>query len=263
MIDAIHQSMVGMWLRCGLQFERRYLLGEIMPPSIAARRGSAVHKAAELNNLQKVSSHEDLPLDVLQDAARDEYVRLLKDEGVFIPKEDLPSKAAILNDNLNQAVRTTEAYRKDVAPKIQPILVEKSATIDIGLDLPISGRLDLGTIDGIRDIKVQGQTKNQAWADAEIQPDFYWHLYKEITGAYPQSFTYDALVPLKEVVKYNPLVTRRQSNLTRIRQYCAALLRDLQTGSFRPADPESWICSPKWCGWWNTCAYGARSRISL
>jgi len=263
MIDAIHQSMVGMWLRCGLQFQYRYLDGNVMPPSIKARTGSAVHKAAEINNQHKITAHEDLPLDVLQDAARDEYVRLLKDEGVFIPRDQLPEKARIINDNLNDAIGATGAYRSEVAPKVQPIFAEKSATVDIGLDLPIAGKLDTGTIEGVRDIKVQGITRNQAWADAEIQPDFYWHLYKEITGAYPQSFTYDALVTLKSGVKYNPLVTRRSTSLTRIRQYCAILLRDIQTGHFRPADPESWACSPTWCGWWQTCPHGARSRIIL
>ena len=69
-MEAITQSMLGMFLRCSHQFERRYLRGEIIPPGIAARRGSATHKAAQINLEQKLHSQADLPEDDLQDAAR-------------------------------------------------------------------------------------------------------------------------------------------------------------------------------------------------
>ena len=76
-METITQSMLGMFLRCPHQFERRYLRGEIIPPGIAARRGSATHKAAQINHEQKLHSQEDLPVGDLQDAARDHYVRLI------------------------------------------------------------------------------------------------------------------------------------------------------------------------------------------
>ena len=69
MIESIHQSMLGMWLRCGVQFERRYIREEVIPPGIAARRGTAVHKAAEINHKQKLSTGKDLPISDLKDAA--------------------------------------------------------------------------------------------------------------------------------------------------------------------------------------------------
>jgi hypothetical protein len=53
-MDAITQSMLGMFLRCPHQFERRCLLGEIIPPGIAARRGSATHKAAQSRAIRNV-----------------------------------------------------------------------------------------------------------------------------------------------------------------------------------------------------------------
>ena len=98
MIDAIHQSMVGMWLRCGEQFRRRYIENEILPPGIPARRGSAFHKSADTNHKQKISTGEDLPLGDLKDCASDEYKRLIRDEGVFIRPEKLPEKNALLNE---------------------------------------------------------------------------------------------------------------------------------------------------------------------
>ena len=109
MIRSIHQSMINTWLRCGVQFERRYLLGDIIPPGVAARRGSAGHKGADLN-ARNMIEHDGqiMPLDSLQDAVRDEFVRLVKEERVFIPQAQLSAKNAILNDNLNQAVTAME-----------------------------------------------------------------------------------------------------------------------------------------------------------
>jgi hypothetical protein len=55
--------------------EHRYLRDEISPPGIAARQGSANHKAAQINHEQKLYPQEDLPLGDFQDAARDHYVK--------------------------------------------------------------------------------------------------------------------------------------------------------------------------------------------
>jgi hypothetical protein len=258
MIQVIRQSMLGVWLRCGVQFERRYLNGEIIPPGIAARRGSSVHKAAETNNIQKMSTGIDLPLSDLQDAARDEYVRLLKHEGVFIPKTLASEKTSLINDNLNKAVRSTEVYHKEVAPTIQPLYVEREIEVDIGLDLPIGGRLDLITTGRVRDTKVFGASKNQAWADSEVQPDFYWLLHKKLMGEEPENFLYDAIVALKDKSEYKPLTTVRKHAQERLRVYCGAFLRDLESGIFRPADPASWVCSLAYCGYYQTCRYTRR-----
>ena len=95
--------MLGMFLRCAHQFERRYLRGEIIPPGIAARRGSATHQAARINHDQKLHSQEDLPLGDLQDAARDHYVHLIKEEGVFIPKDQVAEKDRLLAAGLHAA----------------------------------------------------------------------------------------------------------------------------------------------------------------
>jgi hypothetical protein len=140
-MKTITQSMLGMFLRCPHQFERRYLRGEIIPPGIAARRGSATHKAAQINHEQKLHSREDLPVDHLQDAARDYYVRLISDEGVFIPKDQIAEKDTLLAKGLDAAIRLTKLYRTSLAPTIQPLLVEEKMTMEAGLDLPLQASM--------------------------------------------------------------------------------------------------------------------------
>ena len=96
-----------MFLRCPHQFERHYLRGEIIPPGIAACGGSAAHKAAQINHEQKLHSQEVLPLSDLQDAARDSYVRMIRDEEVFIPKDQIAEKDALLAKGLDAVIRLT------------------------------------------------------------------------------------------------------------------------------------------------------------
>ncbi len=260
MIRSIHQSMINTWLRCGVQFERRYLLGDIIPPGVAARRGSAGHKGADLN-ARNMIEHDGqiMPLDSLQDAVRDEFVRLVKEEGVFIPQAQLSEKNAILNDNLNQAVTAMEKYHSDVAPIIKPVASELMVQAYIGLDLPIAGTIDLAEDRRIRDLKIRGKASNSEAAATDIQPSFYYELYRAHFGFYPDEFVYDEIIPLKTKTNYNPIpTTRDKASMARWRLYLEAFLRDLNAGIFRPADPGHFLCSKLWCGYYQTCPYKSK-----
>jgi hypothetical protein len=198
-MEAITQSMLGMFLRCAHQFERRYLRGEIIPPGIAARRGSATHQAAQLNHEQKLHTREDLLVGDLQDAARDHYVQLIQEEGVFIPKEQLGEKERLLAGGLDAAVRLTKVYRESLAPAIQPALVEEKLTLDIGLDLPLQGTIDVLTDHHwLPDLKTADKSKNAGEADHSLQLTFYAGLVAQHTGKWPERLSLEILVNTKE-----------------------------------------------------------------
>lgn len=259
MIESIHQSMLGMFLRCPAQFERRYIQGEIIPPGIAARRGSATHKAAEINHLQKLKSHEDLPVDSLQDAARDEYVRLVKNEGVFIPKDQVSEKSKLLADGLDAATRLTKVYRNILAPKIQPVMVEETIEVDAGLELPLVGTIDLTTEDdNLEDIKTADKSKNQSIADTSLQLTMYAGLYAHHTGRWPKKTNLRVLVNSKEP-KLQTLETQRgPEDWNRLIGRIQLMIAQINSGLFPPCSPDSYSCSPTWCGYWLTCRWGGK-----
>jgi len=260
MIDEIHQSMISMFLRCGLQFEKRYLENLKIPPGVAARRGSSFHKAAEVNHKQKMETKADLPLGDLKDAGRDEFVRLVKEEGVFIPTDKLTDKNALLNEALNESLSAIELYHRDIAPGIEPAAVEKALVANIGCALPIGGKLDLIEPTRIRDFKC-GKTKNQTWADRAIQPTFYHALYKSEYGAYPEEFRYDIISPLKTKTNHIALPTHRDdTDIVNVRLTINEFIKALKAGDFHQADPDHWICSEDWCGFWWICSRGALKR---
>ena len=260
MITSIHQSMLNTWLRCGRQFEYRYIEGLIIPPGIAARRGTGFHKAAELNFREKIQTKEDLPRDVLLDCARDTYVKTIEDEGVFIPKEKLSEKKKLLNEGLNQTLEATLIYRNEIAPDIQPVMTEKYLTADVDLDLPVAGTIDCADDKNrLIDLKCM-KRKDQTWADREIQPTVYSLLMENATGVWPESFRYEIVVPNKTMVRDSLETKRGKGDVERLRRYAQAFLADLKSGNFKPADPESWVCDPKWCGFYAICEYGGKGK---
>jgi hypothetical protein len=129
------------------QFERRYLRGEIIPPGIAARRGSATHKALQLNHKQKLHTQADLPTSDLRGAAREHYVKLITGEGVFIPKDQIAEKDTLLAKGLHAAIRLTKLFRESLVPSVQLLQVEEKMTLDACLDLPLQGTIDVLTTD--------------------------------------------------------------------------------------------------------------------
>ena len=251
MIENIHQSTLNMALRCGEQFRRRYIEDEIIPPSIPAGRGTAVHKASEVNLKNKVVNKQDLPLSDLQDAARDAYVHTLKD-GVYIPKEDVPAKERLLNDGLNDAIRCTKIYKEKVAPQIKPVEIERPFEIDVGLELPLAGRMDYEEEPVVGDLKTASSKWQDGRIDREIQPPFYSFVHEYETGIRP-TFLYHILVARRnkrgeptseqyQALEYTPTEQAYKALFAKIRMF----IKMLKAGVFPPANPTSWWCSERW-----------------
>jgi hypothetical protein len=260
-MNAITQSMLGMFLRCPHQFERRYLQGEIIPPGIAARRGSATHKAAQINHEQKLHSQEDLPVADLQDAARDHYVKQINEEGVFIPKNQVAEKARLLAAGFDAAIRLTRLYREALAPDIQPTLVEEQLTHDAGLDLPLQGTIDVLTADHwLPDLKTADKSKGPGEANHSLQLTFYAGLVAQQTGKWPEKISLEVLVNNREPKLQSLPTSRGPADWANLLLRIQLMLAQIHTGLFPPCDPNAWSCSPQWCGYFWTCKYSLKRR---
>lgn len=259
MIDSIHQSSLGMALRCGEQFRRRYLENHIIPPSIAAARGTGVHKANHVNLTEKIKTGEDMPLSDLQDAARDGYVHAMNN-GVFISPDEISEKERLINEGFNDTQRCVGIYRVDVAPKIKPKAVEEEFQIDVGLDLPIAGRMDYQEEPVVGDIKTTSRRWPEGRIRQEIQPVFYSFAHEHETKIRPQ-FIYHILIasrgkdgPTSEKLQEQDM-TPTDNDYRSLFAKLRIFIEMLKTGTFPPANPTAWWCDKKWCGYWQTCPY--------
>ena len=256
MISHLSTSQLGMFQRCGEQWRRRYIEGEIIPPGIAARIGSGVHRAAELNWREKLASGRDLPLDAVQDAAADAYYAELQN-GVFIPPDERSEATIAMAEGKDTAVRLATVMRNELAPHIQPQLIEHRVVLDIGLELPVVTILDLYTREGsLHDLKTASKSWTEDKAHASLQPTLYRESVRAVTGTYPARIAFDVLVNTKKGASLQTLETiRTDDDMRIITIQFQLMLNSIHAGIFPPAMAESWHCSPRWCGYYYTCPY--------
>lgn len=257
MITTLRQSSLGTWENCPEIFRRRYLAGDIIPPGLAAHVGTGIHKAAEVNYKAKITTNQDQPLDVIQDAARDAYVHAVKDNGAYIPPDEMPSAKIMADKALDDVVALAAVYHRDLAPLVQPVLVEKWVKIYVpGLVPSISGTIDLLDSDHrLLDLK----TASKAWpvsrAETSSQITIYHKLVEVETGRAPTESRFDVLVKGK-TPRYQPIITNRtDDDFEAVVERLKIMMDMIVAGLFPPARAGDWICGPKYCGYWYTCKH--------
>ena len=251
----IHQSHLNSAFRCGESFRRRYVLGEKIPPTIPAARGTGVHGANEVNLRQKIESHKDLSVSDMQDAARDTYVRVLKD-GIFLSKSKISEKRRLVNDGLNDTIALTRLYAEEVAPKIEPLATERKFTIRLPeIPIPLSGTIDIQQDGRIDDLKTSGKKWPDGQIRKEIQPVMYSLAVEHETGK-RSTFYYHVLRNLKKGPKRQvQSMTATEGDYGILIRRIQVFLKMLEAGVFPPASPAEYFCSEDWCGYYTSCVY--------
>jgi hypothetical protein len=271
MITELTQSLIGGMSRCAYQVYLRQIKGIIIPPGIAARKGSSVHSGAEHAHRVKMETGKVAPLDEVTDATRDSFTKLITEEGVLLTPEDNENKNEVLNSSLNEAVSSVSMYHKHIVPTLDKIgMVEERLYADIGIGIPISGKPDLVADGAIRDLKTAGKRWSEGDEQKELQPDFYRLLL--IKNDLPDlPFKYCKLSNLKNPPKnagdnvtydaeYGVCLDQRQTvrndeTANKLILRVKAVADMIKAGNFPPADPSGWICSPTWCGYYGICKY--------
>lgn len=176
-------SALGMLLRCPEQYRQRYVLGRKERPTSNLTLGTAIHSAIIDHNLgQKIESHEDVPLKQLLEYYNDEgWPKAIERDG---GAEEIVWRAPQDDTRLTGA-QMVALYHGSVAPRVQPTEIEKEVTLEVGLPVPIHGRIDVVTAPAVIDVKSSARkvsTIKPAW---RLQGGIYmlfenrhvdWHL---------------------------------------------------------------------------------------
>lgn len=256
MIQHLSVSQLDMFTRCGEQYRRRYLEGEIVPPGIAARIGTGVHKAAESNWREKMRTGQDMPLDAVQDCAAEAYDKALQD-GVFFAPDEAPDATLAMARGKDSAVSLATLFRRNLAPSITPALVEEKIILDLpGVDLPIVTILDLYTEDkALRDLKTSGKKWSEDKAHASHQPTAYREAVRQATGEYPADLLFDVLVSTKTPTLQTISTTRGEGDAAILARKFQIMCASINADIFPPAPPDHWCCSAKFCGYFFSCPH--------
>lgn len=258
--EHLSASQLNLLQRCPEQWRRRYIHHERDGLNGALVWGGADHYAHEQNFRQKISSHEDIPVEELKEAFAAGFDKRVDEGGGESQVDWGDDTAAGLKD---AGVMLAAAYHEQVSPSVQPIEVESKFDVRIpGLAVPVIGYIDVTKTDGAierKTAKAKTTTVKPRW---RIQGLIY-----QLASAQPVEW--HVSVKTKTPSIYTPvtepglrLVDSRAALTERLVLNLAAQLVSLYE-TFGPDEPwpgaitDDWACS--YCGFGprgsNNCAW--------
>ena len=255
----ISASQLATYQRCGEQYRRRYIEGEVIPPKVSMVSGTAVHKARSTNLAQKITTKLDLPQEQVIQASRDSLDLSFQGE-ILLDAEDLSIKQA-KDGAIDKAARMTACDYDVFQRTITPTHVEEQIKVEVpGLGRDIVGILDTADSDRVvRDLKTMAKTPPEDAAEKSDQLTTYALLYKTQTGHLPEHVQLDSVIDLKSGTKGVARVAMRSDeDLDMILRRYFAAIQAIDKGVFVPAPSDSWQCSAKYCGYSMSCPYFRR-----
>lgn len=259
--DHLSWSQINMLHRCGEQYRRRYIEGDRVPPGIALLRGRAIHTAQETNMLAKMNDGELLEPDAVRQLAADAFDA--ETQGPFVVDglyEEMTIEEA-LGAGKDESVGLAGLHAEKVAPEIEPTAIEVRIELPPSESLPV---MFVSILDLIHDSRVILDTKTTA----KSPPKDSAHNSDQLTsqglafqaryGKAPESLALDYLVrtPKKGDLKHVRLeTTRTQADTVAFVHRAQSALRMVVEEIFIPAATDDWCCSPRWCGFTDSCPF--------
>lgn len=230
-----------------------------MPPGIAAHVGSGVDLAVTANLAQKIQDGTLLSAEAVKDLARDGFQAALQRDGAMLSEEEIErGEDVVAGEAADKAVRLAALHHAELAPAINPVSVQWPWSLELAdYDLELVGTADIREAGMIRDTKTTAKSPSADAADKSIQLTAYAMAATVIDGQTPE-VTLDYLVDLR-TPKTAVLSSKRDENDFAALLNRVAVINDaIKAEVFPPADPDSWMCSKRFCGFWSTCRYVRR-----
>lgn len=252
MPEQLSASSVTTFLRCGQQWFFAYVAGIKSPPTLKQARGIAVHKAVEINMVQKVTSRVDLPVDDVADAYATEYDLISTDV------EDRDELGKYKDSGIVLAKLHTEV----IAPEIQPIWVERPIQFDLN-GIIFTGQVDLmDEMERVRDTKTTSRKPSPE--SYMFNMTGYAISKRQLTGTKETDVVLDYLVATNEPY-YLPVMAGgpvSDDDIIRFANIVESVAGSIKAGRFVPNGLVSGACT--WCGYTNICpAYQRAATINM
>ena len=252
-----------MWLRCPRQYDFRYWQGIKIRPVGVMIQGSAYHETVASyykNKMKKMpvmefelSSDKIMTSDWIEDTFSTSWESKLRgkitekdaDELELAP-EEINWEGAEPGRVKDQGIKLVKSYIYNIGKAIEPIKVEEKVEMDFGSFVYV-GYPDVETERNIIDHKIKSRMMSQQEADRDLQPISYLMLRNKRDFAYHIIIRSDK--PREPVI----VETRREvEDIEWWRRQVGLYVAAMDTG-IAPPNPTSWLCSPKWCGYWDLC----------
>lgn len=262
----LSKSQIEMLARCEMQWEYRYSYGIKSPPGVAMVVGKGTHTGVEKNLQRKMDWGQPMELAEVQAVTRDATVRHWERDPPMIPEPDPEAKSkpiTTVGEAVDVAVGLAAAHAEKLAPQLEPIALEQAFVIETPhLPFDVVGVVDIETPTHVRDTKTKAKAPSKDEAKRSIQLALY-HLRSQLAGGTPKATALDFLVKTRDrkviTLEETPDEDDHRAFMRRLEMSAAAI----QGGNFKPAWPDSWWCSARFCGYWDRCPFGAKKRVSV
>ena len=252
---------------CGEKFRRHYIENDRMPSGPPAKRGIAVDRAVTESLTVKKTTGDAPIVEANKDIAATEFERAW-DEGVwFNPDERKEDPAKIKAVTKDAAIDLAGLHARTLGQQIVPLEIQHRIEVQpLNSDITIIGYLDIVSLEAdetrameiIRDTKTKEKAPNAADAHDSQQLTMYALLRMAETGRIPDGLALDVLwkTPARGDLKHQVLpTTRTKSDFGALMGRINAGIQAVERGVFIPAAEGSWICSARWCQYFETCPY--------
>lgn len=240
---------------CGEMYRRQYIEKETTGQTLPMIKGLSVHKVAEKNYGQKISTWKDMKRSDLIMYGVEMLRAYKKTGGVILSKdEEKVGKAKIYNQAEQEVIGNTDIYSSSVAPRVQPVAVEQYYKIPLAETLELSCVIDTITIDKtIRDIKC---SSGRGLSPKSMQLIIYAEVYRRKFGMFPNQVIIDKISSKDGRYTYNELIGQVElEDVNRVIRRLNMMIKGIKSGVFMPASQRDWICNPKWCTFFYRCKY--------
>lgn len=267
----VSPSAMDTYDKCAMGYKYKYVDRLPRMANVPMILGGATHTAAEKDLRSMLDTGLLLSGEEVRDNARDALRDKWDTSGDILFSEDEKASGvkAIRGAAIDLTVDLAMLHHSELAPDLFPTHVEHKFRLVVkGYPYDIVGILDVreeipvaAPRVQIRDLKTSGKAPPQQDADRSEQLTVYALWERQAHGKAPDGVFLDALVKNKVPKLVSRESTRNDYDfrtfLLRMEKFCDALGK----GAFVPCDPTGWICTPKWCGYYDTCPFGQRKRI--
>lgn len=268
----LHISAMNMLSFCGEQFRRRYIEKHIVPPGVALITGRGLDASVTSNLQNKIDTGELLPLEEVQTVAADTVRNEIKGGGLRLVDEEEVKRGlkAITGEAVDRAVRLSRAHAQELAPTLQPTAVQREFTLHLqGFPVDIAGTIDVDEADAIRDTKSARKMPSGNPAAESDQLTQYAFARKVLDGKIVSRVVLDYVIDYETEKKKEIKTKVAQFEDTRTDEDFRVLLRRtevavraIEKGVFVPVKQSDPLCSPRWCGFFDSCGY-VRKPVTL
>lgn len=251
--NTLSASKLNRYFSCGHRFLLECIYEMRPPGGINAIRGSAVHKAIEIDNRDYIENRTRLNFNELKKIAEEKFDSDLVEKGVFIPKSKEKKTKEIVQKAWDEIIMSIQLYA-NMKKEWEPVSVEENYTIDIGYPLPVVCYMDMVDEDNcIWDWKT---TAKRGTIYEGIQNWFYSKVYEEKWGIKP-TFKYCCFILTKDpdvdIQTIEPI-----QDYSLLDKYVEVYLTGIEKNIFFPASAYDFLCAEAGCPFYLVCDYKHR-----